>query len=387
MNILLDFIPFQINGGIGGAASYAKAVSDEICSSVGPQDQLFATYDSSLGTGRQYDHEDYARQHNITLVDLSAAPLSRHIAQNNIQVVFIAIAQFYSAYDLSGISCRVVMGIHDIWDVEREDNHIELIIRDSRLENTFRWLKRLAGSFSGRHYSQQQAIYNHIMPLYAAPATISFTVSEYTRAALTYHFPVLTNKDIHVLYSPARAVPTQPAVENEQLRSLIDNKRQYLFMLSANRRLKNARLLVEVYQRLLAEHPDLHLVTLKYGCSVHPQHMDIPFLTDADLQHAYKHAYALVFTSFFEGFGYPPVEAMRYQTPTVVSNVTSIPEIVGEAGIYFSPFYPADLFRALKTVLKDRNCRATQLSRRFAEVTKRQQDDLKKLSQLIISNE
>jgi glycosyltransferase involved in cell wall biosynthesis len=118
---------------------------------------------------------------------------------------------------------------------------------------------------------------------------------------------------------------------------------------------------------------------LNYGHSTHQQHIDIPFLSDSDLEHAYKNAHALVFGSFFEGFGYPPIEAMRYNTPCVASNVTSIPEILGNAGIYFSPFYPADLYRAIKEVLNDRDCRHEQMQHRYVEVSERQREDLKLL--------
>ena len=150
-------------------------------------------------------------------------------------------------------------------------------------------------------------------------------------------------------------------------------------MLAANRRLKNAHTLIKVFKRLLSDYPNLYLLTTKYGHSIHSQHIDIPFLSDSDLEHAYQHAYALIFCSFFEGFGYPPIEAIRHGTPCIASNVTSIPEILGDAGIYFSPLYPADMYRAIKTVLNDRNCRKEQITQRYTEISLRQQNDLQAL--------
>ena len=64
----------------------------------------------------------------------------------------------------------------------------------------------------------------------------------------------------------------------------------------------------------------------------------------------------------------------------MASNATSIPEILGDAGIYFSPFYPADMYRAIKQVLDDHDCRKEQTERRFLEVLSRQQNDLEKLT-------
>ena len=71
---------------------------------------------------------------------------------------------------------------------------------------------------------------------------------------------------------------------------------------------------------------------------------------------------------------------MSHGTPCVASNVTSIPEILGDAGIYFSPLYPADMYRAIKMVMDNRNCRKEQIERRFKEVLRHQQNDLKKLT-------
>lgn len=380
MNILLDFIPLQHNGGIGGAASFTKAVCDEVCLRSSSEDCLFAVFDSSQPIGKQYNYQEYAKKHGIQLLDLATAPLSQHIARYSINTFFLPIGQFYEKYSLDGIDCKVVMGIHDIFNVEREDNHIELVIHDRIAESRWQWIKRMINTISGRFNFQQQAIYNHIMPLYSAPNTIAFTVSEYSRNALEYYFPQLVDKKIQIYYSPTRKVTLLAEVENTTLRKIIAEGKTYLLMLAANRRFKNAHTLIKVFKRLQADYPDLYLITTKYGHSIHSHHIDIPFLSDSDLEHAYQHAYALVFGSFFEGFGYPPIEAMSHGTPCVASNVTSIPEILGDAGIYFSPLYPADMYRAIKMVMDNRNCRKEQIEHRFKEVLRHQQNDLKKLT-------
>ena len=61
------------------------------------------------------------------------------------------------------------------------------------------------------------------------------------------------------------------------------------------------------------------------------------FVPDADLAHLYRRAYALVQPSLMEGFGLPPVEAMACGTPVLSSLAGSLPEVVGEAGLYFDP--------------------------------------------------
>jgi len=72
-----------------------------------------------------------------------------------------------------------------------------------------------------------------------------------------------------------------------------------------------------------------------------------------DLPAVYADAGCLVFPSLFEGFGIPLVEAMRIGCPIAASNVTSIPEIVGGAGVLFDPLDPADISRALAEILRE----------------------------------
>lgn len=62
----------------------------------------------------------------------------------------------------------------------------------------------------------------------------------------------------------------------------------------------------------------------------------------------YRLAEVFVYPSLFEGFGYPPLEAMASGTPVIVSNNSSLSEIVEDAGILIDPFHPFEIFLALK---------------------------------------
>ena len=72
---------------------------------------------------------------------------------------------------------------------------------------------------------------------------------------------------------------------------------------------------------------------------------------DETLARLYRHASLLVYPSMYEGFGVPLLEAMHYGCPVVVSNTSSMPEIVGEGGIYFDPNSEAELTAAMEKVL------------------------------------
>lgn len=77
------------------------------------------------------------------------------------------------------------------------------------------------------------------------------------------------------------------------------------------------------------------------------------------LLYLYNAARVLVHPSFYEGFGLPPLEAMTCGTPTIVSNVSALPEVVGDAAILIDPHDIDGLTVAMWHVLTDENLRAS----------------------------
>jgi glycosyltransferase involved in cell wall biosynthesis len=77
------------------------------------------------------------------------------------------------------------------------------------------------------------------------------------------------------------------------------------------------------------------------------------YVPDSDLPELYNRASLFVYPSFYEGFGFPPLEAMACGTPVIVSKTTSLPEVVGAAGIYVDPSDPEQISFSMDTVLSD----------------------------------
>ena len=91
----------------------------------------------------------------------------------------------------------------------------------------------------------------------------------------------------------------------------------------------------------------------------------------------------LAFLSLQEGFGYPPLEAMGYQVPVLSSNVCSMPSILSNSALMFSPFYKNDLFMKLKS-LKDNYQDYKELAIiRYQAITQKQQSDFELLINMI----
>lgn len=76
-------------------------------------------------------------------------------------------------------------------------------------------------------------------------------------------------------------------------------------------------------------------------------------ITDSELSALYRHAHAFIFPSLYEGFGIPPLEAMSLGCPVIASRSSSIPEVCGDAALYFDPYDISDMRCALERVLDD----------------------------------
>nr|WP_246383307.1 glycosyltransferase family 1 protein [Microbacterium proteolyticum] len=77
------------------------------------------------------------------------------------------------------------------------------------------------------------------------------------------------------------------------------------------------------------------------------------FVSDAELRWLYENAAVYAFPSFYEGFGLPGLEAMRHGCAVVSSNATCLPEVYGDAAVYFDPSRVSEIGAALSQVLAD----------------------------------
>jgi glycosyltransferase involved in cell wall biosynthesis len=82
------------------------------------------------------------------------------------------------------------------------------------------------------------------------------------------------------------------------------------------------------------------------------------YVRESDLPALYSGALCFVYPSYFEGFGLPPLEAMSCGAPVVAGDRTSLPEVVGDAGLLIDPFDTGALARAVERLLDDPDLRA-----------------------------
>ncbi|MFQ5927166.1 MAG: glycosyltransferase family 4 protein [Terriglobia bacterium] len=116
----------------------------------------------------------------------------------------------------------------------------------------------------------------------------------------------------------------------------------------------------------LSKHSDLRRAVVKSRTQADVRFLG--FVPPQTLKAFYTRAEAFVFPSLYEGFGLPPLEAMAHGTPVVASNVSALPEVVGDAALLVNPENVFDINRAIRQLLLDGELRAQLVTRGYKRV-------------------
>jgi glycosyltransferase involved in cell wall biosynthesis len=118
----------------------------------------------------------------------------------------------------------------------------------------------------------------------------------------------------------------------------------------------------------LSKHPDLRRTVIRNGVQNDVRFMG--FIPIEMLRLFYDAAKVFVFPSLYEGFGLPPLEAMAQGTPVVTSNISSLPEVVGNAAVLVNPENVFEIMRAVQRVLLDQSVRDKLRQRGYEQAKK-----------------
>ena len=196
------------------------------------------------------------------------------------------------------------------------------------------------------------------------------TNSLFTAQDVANYFPFTANKISGILLG-------KEAFFQPQLNPIILKKyrisKPYLLHIGTIEPRKNLKLLLSAFEKIKSQaNRDLQLVLVgKSGwksksfikaLNNSPFSKDIKWLgyvNRTELPVLYSSATAFVYPSHFEGFGLPVLEAMACGAPVIVSNVSSLPEIVGKAGIFFQPNNVEELIRQILNLLNNKQLRGS----------------------------
>jgi glycosyltransferase involved in cell wall biosynthesis len=213
-------------------------------------------------------------------------------------------------------------------------------------------------------------------------ADMIVSISEYSRRHFLEIFPHFPQERIVVVHLASRFFRKPDLARPASLSSLkpgefwltvstLEPRKNQLRLLRAYARLKSS--LPETFPLVMAGGrgwlmEDIHRTVADLGLA---EDIVMPgYLDDSALQWLYQNCYAMVYPSLFEGFGLPVLEAMSLGAPVLSSNVTSIPEIAGDAGILVNPEAEEDIFGAMLMLWKSNGLRISLVERGIEQAKK-----------------
>jgi glycosyltransferase involved in cell wall biosynthesis len=204
----------------------------------------------------------------------------------------------------------------------------------------------------------------------AQHAKCIFTISRFSKDAIIKTYGV----------SEKAVVVTYPGLSNQKSMNMTKNEiiqkygisQNYVLSVGTIQPRKNYIRLIEAFKNFLLQnrqkYKNLELIIIgkkgwmydeilaspkKFNIADKVKFLD--YVPDSDLTFFYKYALSFVLPSLYEGFGLPALEAMAQECPVVVSKSSSLPEIVGSAGIYVDPESTEDITQGLLASVRERN--------------------------------
>jgi len=208
----------------------------------------------------------------------------------------------------------------------------------------------------------RRVIFRYVIRQSCLNATRIIAISQGTKNDLVRQLGINPDK-IDVVYeaSPKRYQPVEDSKKIEMIKTKYNISRPFFLYVGQQRQHKNLVRLVRAFALLRHRYNiDYQLVLVGKADPLAPE---IPLLikkmnlqdaviltgyvADSDLPYFYAEATAFVFPSLYEGFGLPPLEAMASGIPVLSSHASVMPEILGDAALYFDPMNIEDIAQAM----------------------------------------
>ena len=337
---------------------------------------VFCFYDSSLWFNP--DMKEFIDENNIKLIDCHQRNLKSIVDEYHIDRIYTPVLRKEYEEDLPD-GCEVYATLHDIKYKEIPYDKIFWSYNYSYKDK----LKFLIKRCSRSRYSKYMAKRYHKMFIDSGIKVI--TVSQHSKYAMRFYFPeVFLKLPLPVYYSP---IISMNEGDNPRVEVKKDDSEKYFLSVSGHRWEKNVVRAIKAFDQLI-DYGLISGVRMKitgadqgsFRLSIkHPEAFDfMGFVSDQELEQLYANAYLFVYPSLGEGFGYPPLEAMRYHVPVISSPLSSMAEVLDSGALYFNPFLVEEIMsRMLMMMDPERHAEYAERGyQQYLKISERQRRDL-----------
>jgi glycosyltransferase involved in cell wall biosynthesis len=219
--------------------------------------------------------------------------------------------------------------------------------------------------------------YKKNTPRFINKASVIATVSQFSKDDIIQQYKINPSK-IDIVYSAAKNIFQPVSIQNrEAVKDRFTGGKEYFLYVGAIHPRKNLKNLLKGFSRFkkrqqssiklilvgrLAWKYDSFLEELK----TYKYRQDViltGYIDDAELAQVMAAAYALVYLSYFEGFGVPVLEAMQCGVPVITTEASSMQEIAGEAALYANPEDPMSIGEKMMEVYKNETGRTAMIDK------------------------
>lgn len=376
-----------------GGSEYAKTVFRELVKN--KDNNLIEVF---INPHNYIDEEltDLCNKNDIKINECSSVDeISKLIETNEYDVFYSALPYNYSDLKISK-KTKFIYTIHGLRGIEMLGDKYEgkFVKRD---------LKYFIRMFLIKFFPDKLIEHRKVISqkLFDVTSNSEILVASYhTKYSILNHFENIDEDKIHVLYSPEKVVNNINFGDEESilLKNNVISKR-YILMISGDRWLKNnfraAKALDKLFSQNKSRLKDIKVLILGvnnkdiyYSQLVNKEKFIIEGYKDTDeLEILYKNAHLLLYPTLNEGFGYPPLEAMKYGTMVAVSAISSVTEVCGDAVLYFNPY---DLNEINNRVLESFDTDITNekkelMNKQYEKISLKQRESLSEIVKVIFS--
>jgi len=328
----------SVGTGLGGNESYATNLVEALAEV--DQSNEYTIYVTRPSARARFENRwpNFSVKSTLPHTPLIRIPLilSRELRKNPVDVLHVQ----FTAPPLA--PCPVVVSIHDL--------------SFEHLPQTFKRRSRMQLRMT--------------VPRSARLAAQVLTLSEYVRRDVVDTYDIGADKVTAVtIASPRHFAPVTDQAELQRIKQKYGIDGEYILSVGAIQPRKNLPRLLEAYSSLRRSQPDAKLPRLMLvGKSAWLYDETLKkiselgladsvtltgYIPEEDLPALYSGTTCFVYPSYYEGFGLPPLEAMKCGAPAIVGNTTSLPEVVGDAALLVNPFEVGELAAAIWKVVKD----------------------------------
>lgn len=209
------------------------------------------------------------------------------------------------------------------------------------------------------------------VPLYLARAERIVTVSDYSKQDILRHFPMPEKKVSTACNGVREVFVPLPEAQKREVRNQYAAGEEYFFYIGSVHPRKNVPRLIQAFDAFKKEtQASMKLLiggrfawqtgevkTAYESAQFKNDIIFLGFVPDEELPRLTGAALALTYVSLFEGFGVPILEAMHCDVPVLTSNVSSMPEIAGEAGLLVNPLDVVEIAVGMQQLYENPNLR------------------------------